>query len=34
MFGDESGDLPQGEDYDDLDNPYAAPRATGGGGER
>ena len=34
MFGDESGDLPQGEDYDDLDNPYAALRATGGGGER
>ncbi|HIK95366.1 MAG TPA: hypothetical protein EYG03_25760 [Planctomycetes bacterium] len=34
MFGDDFGDLSQGEDYDDLENPYAAPRATGGSKKR
>jgi hypothetical protein len=34
MFGDDFGDLSQGEDYDEPDNPYAAPRATGGGGKK
>ncbi len=34
LFGDDFGDLSQGEDYDDLENPYAAPRATGGSKKR
>ena len=34
LFGDDFGDLSQGEDYDEYENPYAAPRATGTGGQR
>ena len=34
LFGDDFGDMSQGEDYDDPENPYAAPRATEGGKKR